>query len=74
MGMREWNVYRRGGGQAVIGDLVRHRGEPYRVDGTQGADADGVPYVRLVPVGDGGGEGRRIVRCLLTAVERVVPS
>jgi hypothetical protein len=70
MGKRIWNVYKRGGANARVGDRVFYQGRTYTVLGTKGSDSDGVPYVRLEPTEATDDDGRREVVCLVTAVER----
>ncbi|MGD8394112.1 MAG: hypothetical protein PVF43_01420 [Candidatus Eiseniibacteriota bacterium] len=70
MGIKLWNVWRRGGANARVGDTVRYRDEQYEVVGIKGSDSHGVPYVRLVPVGTPD-DGSRETVCLVTEVERL---
>ena len=70
MGIKYWNVYRRSGTAACVGDKVRYQDRIWRVIGTLGADADGVPYVRLRPITPDTDGEREVVR-LLTKMERV---
>ncbi len=70
MGIKYWNVYKRSGSAACVGDKVRYRERIWRVIGTQGSDSNGVPYVRLRPMENAGGDSPATVG-LLTDVERV---
>jgi len=70
MGIKYWNVYRRSGSAACVGDKVRYQEQIWRVIGTQGADSQGVPYVRLRPIEDTDGD-EPVTVGLLTNVERV---
>jgi hypothetical protein len=71
MGIRYWNVYRRGGANARIGDTVHYRDRLFKVVGTMGSDSEGVPYVRLQPVDPPDDDHSEVV-CLVTQLKRVV--